>query len=123
MRLCYSRFMNEAEFETTYRETLLAIEDVFEHAIEDDADLDYETINDILNVEFDDGSAVIVTKQGATQQLWVAAVSGGFHFEYSRNEANEAGQWLSTIDQQSLADKLYKICQLQGKIDLDFSSI
>lgn len=108
--------MTDAEFETRYRQTLLAVEETIEAAIEvDDVDIDYETINDILNLEFQDGSVVIITKQGANQQLWVAAVSGGFHFEYV------SGQWLSTIDQQSLADKLTEVCLSQGGAEVKFA--
>lgn len=110
--------MTEAEFETTYRQTLLAIEDLVESAIEtDDVEIDYETINDILNLEFEDGSAVILTKQGATQQLWVAAVSGGFHFKYAND------QWQSTLGQESLANKLKEVCLLQGGVEINFSEV
>ena len=112
--------MTEAEFESKYRATLLVIEETVESAIDnDDADLDFETVNDILTLEFEDASAIIITKQGATQQLWMAAKSGGFHFAY--NEVSR--QWCSTIDQQTLAEKLALACREQGDLEIVFAGI
>lgn len=109
--------MTEAEFERIYRASLLLIEDVIEQAIEtDNIDLDYETVNDILTLECADGSSIIITKQSATQQLWLAAKSGGFHFEYDQKE--EA--WLCTNQTQTLLPMLENILLQQGKVKLVF---
>jgi CyaY protein len=103
--------MTDAEFETTYLQTLHAIEEAIEAAIDEgDLGLEYETVNDILSLEFEDDSVIIITKQGATQQLWLAAVSGGFHFYYDEH----TGQWLSTTGQLNLAERLSESCQQQG---------
>ena len=34
----------------------------------------------IFEIEFDDGSQIIVNRHEITQEIWVAARSGGFHF-------------------------------------------
>jgi len=85
--------MNEAEFHRLATETLRQIE----HAIETSgADIDFENVSDILTLEFANGSKIIVNKQSAAHQLWVAARSGGFHYRYDdtsrswRNEQNQA---------------------------------
>lgn len=109
--------MTEAEFEQTYRASLMQIEEAIERAIDaDDIDLDYETVNDILTLECEDGSSIIITKQSATQQLWLAAKSGGFHFEYSQE--NKA--WLCTQQAQSFLPMLENIILQQGNIKLVF---
>ena len=36
----------------------------------------------ILEIEFDDGSKIIVNRHGVAREVWVAARSGGFHFRW-----------------------------------------
>ena len=79
--------MNESEFQEIADQT---IEDI-QNAIDDSgADIDYDEIGGVLTLEFEDGSKIIFSKQGAMNQLWMAARSGGFHFDYDE----EAGQWV-----------------------------
>ncbi|MCK5359686.1 MAG: iron donor protein CyaY [Gammaproteobacteria bacterium] len=47
-----------------------------------DADIDYDTISDILTIEFEDRSKIIINYQSANGQLWLAARGGGFHYDY-----------------------------------------
>ena len=71
--------MNESEFNQLAEDTMAAVEE----AIDDSgADIDYDTISDILTLEFENGSRIIINKQTPVTQLWVAARSGGFHFDY-----------------------------------------
>ncbi len=79
--------MNESEFQEVAEQTIEDIQD----AIDDSgADIDYDEIGGVLTLEFEDGSKIIFSKQGAMNQLWMAAKSGGFHFDY--NEETE--QWI-----------------------------
>ena len=106
--------MSNTDFSARYEETLYAIED----AVEDSgADIDYETVNDILTLTCPDGSAIIVTRQSATSQLWLAAKSGGFHFDL-RDDG-----WVCDSDGETLAVKLAAACRAQGGADIDFSSL
>jgi len=74
--------MTEQDFSTRYEQTLLIVEEAVESAIDDnDADIDFESMNDILTLTCSDGSSIIFTRQSATSQLWLAAKSGGFHFD------------------------------------------
>jgi CyaY protein len=109
--------MNDAEFLALYRATLLAIETTVETAIqEQDAELDYESANDMLTLMFSNGSVAIISRQSAIRQLWLAARSGGFHFDI------EAGsqQWICTVNGRRLQDMLQDICLEQGQVQLDF---
>lgn len=69
--------MNDADYHQRATQTLLHIEQAIEAS---GADIDFENAGDILTLEFGNGSKLIVNKQGAAQQLWVAARSGGFHY-------------------------------------------
>ena len=71
--------MKESEFNQLAEQTLARIEDAVESS---GADIDYDTSGDILTLEFNNGSQIIINKQTPLSQIWVAARSGGFHFNY-----------------------------------------
>ena len=71
--------MNESEFYNLAEETIESLQD----AIDDTgADIDYEEVGGVLTLEFENGSKIIFSKQPPALQLWMAARSGGFHFNY-----------------------------------------
>jgi len=55
-----------------------------ESALDDVADdLDYEIgSGGVLEIEFENGSKMVVNRQSATHEIWVAARSGGFHYRW-----------------------------------------
>jgi CyaY protein len=75
--------MNDSEYHEKAAATLARIEEAVEAS---GADVDYETINEILVLEFEDASKIIVNKQSAAHQIWVAARSGGFHYDYDADK-------------------------------------
>lgn len=111
--------MTDAEFLTTYKATLTYIEERVEAAIvDDDAEIDYESGNDMLTLTFKSGSVAIISRQSAIKQLWLAARSGGFHFDY--DEA--AGDWICTANGQTLRDMLREVCLDQGGVRISFQA-
>jgi hypothetical protein len=64
-----SRNMKDAEFKRQFDATLLAIEQAIENS---GADIEFETANDILTLEFPNRSKIIINAQSAVRQLWVA---------------------------------------------------
>lgn len=81
--------MTESEFNKLADETLSRIEHVLDEC---DADIDYEMNGGILEISFGNGSKIIVNKQSANHEIWVAAKSGGFHFVW------RDGAWHDTRD-------------------------
>jgi len=71
--------MNESEFQEIAERTIEDIQNAIDNS---GADIDYDEIGGVLTLEFEDGSKIIFSKQGAMNQLWMAAKSGGFHFNY-----------------------------------------
>lgn len=69
-----------------FTETLEQLEELLDNS---DADIDYDTVSDILTIEFADNSKIIINYQSANGQLWLAARSGGFHYDYD----TETGNW------------------------------
>ena len=73
--------MNESEFNEMADQTIEDIQD----AIDDSgADIDYDEVGGVLTLEFEDGSKIIFSKQAAMNQLWMAARSGGYHFDFDQ---------------------------------------
>jgi CyaY protein len=106
--------MTEAEFLAQYKQTLAAIEETVEAAVQADVEIDYESGNDMLTLMFNNGSVAIISRQSAIHQLWLAARSGGFHFEFKESD------WICTLNGRSLQDMLKDICMEQGKVELSF---
>lgn len=57
----------------------------------------------ILEIEFDNGSKVIINRNTAAREIWLAAASGGFHFRC------DGGQWADTRDGIELSQRLSQI--------------
>ncbi len=85
--------MTDTEFNALVDETLSRIEAALEAS---GADIEYETSGGILTLEFEDGSKIVINRQGANQELWVAAKSGGFHYRW------QDGAWRNTRDGSEL---------------------
>ena len=77
--------MNESEFQDIAEQTIEDIQDAIDNS---GADIDYDDIGGVLTLEFENGSKIIFSKQGAMNQLWMAAKSGGFHFDFEEATKN-----------------------------------
>ena len=100
----WGKMMDEAEFNQSVDVALSRIEQGVEAA-----DLDFETPADgILEIEFDDGSKIIINRHGVAREIWVAARSGGFHFK------PQSGAWVDTKSGEDLYAKLSALIATQG---------
>ena len=97
--------MNESEFDKKATDTLLTIEQAIE---ESGADIDFEAAGGILTLEFANGTKIIVNKQGAARQIWVAAKSGGYHYGFVN------GQWINDQDGGELMHELSRFIHEQS---------
>ena len=105
--------MDDKEFSALADATLARIEAAFDAC---GADLDVEVKpGGVLEVEFADGSKIIVNRHGVAREIWVAARSGGFHFRH------QDGIWCDTRDGAELMAKLSSLASRQAgeEIDLD----
>ena len=104
--------MNAFEFNQLAEQTMNAIEEAIEAS---GADIDYDTISEILTLEFENGSQIIINKQGAANQLWVAARSGGFHFDYDP----ESETWIRDCEpREDLFSCLNRCCSEQAGVSV-----
>lgn len=97
--------MNESEFDERAEATLLAIE----HALEQQApDIDFESEAGILTLEFANRSKIIINRQLATREIWVAARSGGYHCRA------EGEGWRCQTTGETLPALLSRVCSEQA---------
>ncbi|BAL26502.1 iron donor protein CyaY [Azoarcus sp. KH32C] len=98
--------MEESAFNALAEAELARIEAALEAC---GVDLDLETKpGGIVEVEFDNGTKVIINRHSAAREIWVAAKSGGFHFR------PVDGQWVSGRDGQELYALLSNVVSQQS---------
>ncbi|HSG21476.1 MAG TPA: iron donor protein CyaY [Azonexus sp.] len=98
--------MDDKEFNSLADATLMQIE----HALEaSEADIDFElAAGGVLEIEFADGSKIIVNRHGVAREIWVAAKAGGFHFR------RDGEVWRDTRDGAELMEKLSTLASQQA---------
>jgi CyaY protein len=86
--------MTESDFD---RLADAALERISRAIEESGADCDWELkAGGVLDLEFEDGSRIVVNRHSAARQIWVAARSGGYHFRH------DGSCWVDTRDGSEL---------------------
>jgi CyaY protein len=98
--------MTESEFETLAGAALAALESAFE-ASAPDADVQTKGAG-LLEIEFEDGSKMVINRHGAAREIWVAAKAGGFHFRH------DGTAWRDTRDGTELFAAVSRLASHQG---------
>ena len=78
------------------------------------SDIDYNLNGPVLEIEFEDGSKIIINRHTPNQEIWLAAKSGGYHYSF------RDGQWLSKRDGSELFSKLSELVQLGNGDEIQF---
>jgi CyaY protein len=98
--------MDERQFEALATQALQRIERSLE---ESGIDADFELKEGgVLELEFGNGSKIIVNRHGAAREIWVAARSGGFHFRW------DGSAWRDSRDGTELFAALSKLVSAQS---------
>ena len=100
--------MTEAEFERLSRSTLEQLRAAVE-ASGIDADVE-EKGDGVVELEFEDGSRMVINRHGAAREIWVAARAGGYHFRW------DGSAWRDTREGTELFAALSKLVSAQGGI-------
>lgn len=106
--------MTEAQFNQIVDELMFSVEE----SIDDSgADMDYENTAGMLTITCEaNGSQIILSRQPALGEIWLAARSGGFHFKLDET------LWKNTVSGEPLITMLSDACLAQSgeKINFDF---
>lgn len=79
--------MNLVEFHQEIEQVWAKIEEQLD---EQGCDVDCEIQGAVMTLYFDDDSQIVINKQEAMLELWLASKLGGFHFAY------RDGDWVSS---------------------------
>jgi CyaY protein len=106
--------MTEAQFNQIVDDLMFSIEE----SIDDSgADLDYENTAGMLTITCEaNGSQIIISRQPALGEIWLAARSGGFHFKL------DDAIWKNTVSGEPLISMLSDACFEQSgeQVNFDF---
>ncbi|MFP3516116.1 iron donor protein CyaY [Pseudomonas sp. SIMBA_077] len=108
--------LTEARFHDLVDATQEILEDVF-----DDSKLDVDIKNSagVLTIKFENGSQLIFSRQEPLRQLWLAARSGGFHFEYDEDNS----RWVHDSTHELLSEMVARLTLEQTGAELEFEEI
>lgn len=98
--------MDERQFEALAGEALRSIERALEESGVD-ADVELKE-GGVLELEFANGSKIIVNRHAAAREIWVAARAGGFHFRW------DGAMWKDTRNGAELFAALSKLVSAQS---------
>lgn len=103
--------MDDSEFNTLAGQVLARIDTALEAC---EADFDFElAAGGVLEIEFADGSKIIVNRHAVAKEIWVAARAGGFHFRW------DGAAWRDTRDHAELMEKLSALASQQAGESVD----
>ena len=108
--------LTEARFHDLVDATQHALEDIFDDS---GLDVDLENSAGVLTVKFENGTQLSFSRQEPLRQLWLAARSGGFHFDYDEEEK----RWTHDTTDELLSEMLARLTQEQAGVELDFDEI
>ena len=99
--------MTESEFLNATDAVFARIETALDAS---ELDLDTLLTGNVLEIELDDGSKIIVNRHTFNQEIWIAAKSGGYHYQWQN------GAWINTRGEgEFFADLAEAICAQSGE--------
>ena len=108
--------LTDAEFHRLTAAVLAAIEaDTDRWLQEDRIDIDTHRTGGLLELQFPDGSRIVVNTQPPLHELWLASRKGGYHFRHV------GGRWVDTRDGAAFHDVLSREASAQAGAPLRFS--
>ncbi|EOV1093964.1 iron donor protein CyaY [Vibrio fluvialis] len=104
--------MNETEFHQLVDSQMQIIEEAID---ESGADIDFETSGNVMTLEFDDGSQIIINRQEPMKEIWLASKSGGFHFQWKEQ------QWICSKTGMKLFTMVKQECEKHAGESIDWA--
>ena len=100
--------IDQAEFE---RRAADALEQMRAALDASGLDVDIELKGDgVIELEFEDGSRMVINRHGTAREIWVAARAGGFHFRW------DGAAWRDTREGTELFAALSRLVSAQGGV-------
>lgn len=106
--------MTETEFNKKVEQAFIAVSAAIDNV---DSDLDWTLQQGVMEIESAGGYKIILSRHGPNQEIWVAAKSGGFHFQW------RDGQWRDTRSGEDLAALLTRVVRELAGIEIPFEHL
>ncbi|MBM7037570.1 iron donor protein CyaY [Vibrio ulleungensis] len=103
--------MKESEFHQLADALLTQIEEMID---ESGADIDYEATGNVLTLEFEDRSQIVINKQEPMREIWLASKSGGYHFSL------QADAWICSKSGLELIELVKQECVKHANEPIDW---
>ncbi|MGR2768738.1 iron donor protein CyaY [Photobacterium ganghwense] len=98
--------MNDTEFHKLADDVLMSIEEGIDAS---GADIEYETTGNVLTLEFENRSQIVINRQEPLHEIWLASKSGGYHFKYQN------GEWRCTRSGEELINLVKRECTVHAE--------
>ncbi len=104
--------MNDTEF---HQRVDLELEKIEQLIDDSGADIDYESVGNVMTLEFEDRSQIVINRQEPMHEIWLASRSGGFHFQLSDDD-----QWICSKTGLELIELLKGECEKHAGESIDW---
>ncbi|KII80252.1 iron donor protein CyaY [Vibrio renipiscarius] len=103
--------MNETEFHQLADKQMQIIEEMIDDS---GADIDFETSGNVMTLEFENRSQIIINRQEPMKEIWLASRSGGFHFAYVGQ------QWICSKTGVELINMVKQECEKHADEEIEW---
>ncbi|MEZ9386430.1 iron donor protein CyaY [Vibrio lentus] len=103
--------MNETEFHQLVDIQMQNIEEAID---ESEADIDYEVTGNVMTLEFENRSQIIINRQEPMKEIWLASKSGGFHFKLIDDK------WICSKTGMELFEMVKEECAKHADEEIDW---
>ncbi|MDW6091297.1 iron donor protein CyaY [Vibrio rhizosphaerae] len=103
--------MNDTEFHQLVDQMLEQVEQMIDDS---GADIDYETTGNVMTLDFEDRSQIVINRQEPMHEIWLASKSGGFHFQYTDQ------QWICSKTGLELLTLIRQECEKHAGESIDW---
>lgn len=103
--------MNDTEFHQLVDQQLTTIEELIDDS---GADIDYEVTGNVMTLEFENRSQIIINRQEPMHEIWLASKSGGFHFKYN------GSVWICSKTGAELVALVKEECEKQADEEIEW---
>jgi CyaY protein len=110
-----SNELSDSDFHALATGVLSGIESTLDQWLQADRiDIDASRTGGLLEMRFPNGGVIVINLQPPLHELWLAARSGGFHFQHRE------GRWVDTRSGEDFFDVLSRCASEQAGITLQF---
>ena len=104
--------MNDTEFHQLVDIQMQNIEEAID---ESEADVDYEVTGNVMTLEFENRSQIIINRQEPMREIWLASKSGGFHFKLVDDK------WTCSKTGMELFDMVKEECEKHADEEINWA--